>query len=243
MMKLVDEYSDKFFELKEYHILELNRLAVECLVENPGAYRQVPIEITKAKHEPPDYQEVPKLVGEMCDYVNKGWDKGAIHLAAYLLWRLNWIHPFEDGNGRTARAVSYIILCIHSRKRLPGKKAIPDRISEDKQPYYEALEASDEASNEGGVSIDAVEDYLQGLLVEQITDATADSSSSQQPLKSTRITSNNGKKKRAAISSINLSSDERETRIWGMRAVHFFGLSSAIIIAVGAIIAAIITKC
>jgi hypothetical protein len=28
-------------------------------------------------------------------------------LAAYGLWRLNWIHPFVEGNGRTARAVCY----------------------------------------------------------------------------------------------------------------------------------------
>ncbi len=33
-------------------------------------------------------------------------------LAAYALWRLNWIHPFIEGNGRTARAACYYLICM-----------------------------------------------------------------------------------------------------------------------------------
>ena len=47
---------------------------------------------------------VAELVEDMCDYVNENWEaKSAIHLAAYIMWRLNWIHPFADGNGRLSR--------------------------------------------------------------------------------------------------------------------------------------------
>jgi hypothetical protein len=42
-------------------------------------------------------------------------DATAIHLAAYLMWRLNWIHPFADGNGRTARMTSYVGAADHHR--------------------------------------------------------------------------------------------------------------------------------
>jgi Fic family protein len=49
----------------------------------------------------------------MCDYVNDQWSvRTALHLAAYVMWRLNWIHPFTDGNGRTSRISSYVILTI-----------------------------------------------------------------------------------------------------------------------------------
>src|ERR1700691_2453032 len=52
--------------------------------------------------------------------VNEHWEESnAIHLAAYILWKLNWIHPFADGNGRTARAVSYAVLCIKLDGLLP----------------------------------------------------------------------------------------------------------------------------
>jgi Fic family protein len=43
-----------------------------------------------------------------------------IHLAAYLMWRLNWIHPFADGNGRTSRIISYVVLSIRAGAILPG---------------------------------------------------------------------------------------------------------------------------
>ncbi|HET9282483.1 MAG TPA: Fic family protein [Candidatus Angelobacter sp.] len=53
--------------------------------------------------------------------------KSAIHLAAYVIWRLNWIHPFADGNGRTSRALSYLVLCTRLGERLPGTVTIPDQ--------------------------------------------------------------------------------------------------------------------
>jgi Fic family protein len=69
--------------------------------------------------------------------------KKPLHLASYVMWRLNWIHPFTDGNGRTSRAVSYLVLCIRLRALLPGKLTIPEQIEQDKTPYYRALEAAE----------------------------------------------------------------------------------------------------
>jgi Fic family protein len=83
----------------------------------------------------------------MCDYVNQNWGRSALHLAAYVLWRINWIHPFADGNGRTARAVSYILLSIKLDSLLPGTKTIPDQIAADKKPYYAALEPQTRRGN------------------------------------------------------------------------------------------------
>ena len=78
-------------------------------------------------------------VQTMCEYVNENWTgKSAAHLAAYVLWKMNWIHPFADGNGRTARAVSYVVLSIKLDGLLPGTPTIPEQIATDKRPYYEA---------------------------------------------------------------------------------------------------------
>jgi Fic family protein len=46
------------------------------------------------------------------DKLNAAADCSAIWRAAYALCRLNWIHPFAGGNGRTARAFSYLIICL-----------------------------------------------------------------------------------------------------------------------------------
>ena len=89
-------------------------------------------------------------------------------LAAYALWRLNWIHPFTDGNGRTSRALSYLIMCVRLGYRLPGPKSIPELLAENKQPYYDALERADEADRDGRLDLSAMEDLLAGLLAKQL---------------------------------------------------------------------------
>ena len=104
------------FQLTPKMVKELNRLAVQNIRRSAGQFRTVPVIITNTSHEPPPADEVARHVTDMCNYVNQHWRKtgedlqDAFHLAAYLMWRLNWIHPFRDGNGRTSRAVSYLVL-------------------------------------------------------------------------------------------------------------------------------------
>jgi len=154
-------------------LMELNRLAVEKIIANPGGYRQTPMEIGKSKHQPPRWEDVPKHVDEMCEYVQRNWHRSALHLAAYLLWRVNWIHPFSDGNGRTARAISYLVLCIRLRQRLPGDRTMPDFIADEKTPYYAGLEAADAADARGRVDVSTLERYLKKLLSQQVENAAS----------------------------------------------------------------------
>jgi fido (protein-threonine AMPylation protein) len=101
------------FSLRPGLILELQQIAVEGLVANPGQWRRTAVQIEKSAHQPPAAHLVENLVREMCDYVNDNrHTKTAFYLAAYVMWRHNWIHPFEDGNGRTSRVLSYIVLSL-----------------------------------------------------------------------------------------------------------------------------------
>ena len=106
-----------------------------------GHFRDQEVSIQNASgnivYRPPTLTEVPQLVGEMCDYVNANWGyKTPIHLSAYAMWRLNWIHPFLGGNGRTARAFSYVVLCVGLKLVLPAnQKTIPQLIEENREPY------------------------------------------------------------------------------------------------------------
>ncbi len=54
-----------------------------------------------------------------------------------------WIHPFAGGNGRTARALSYLVLCLDLRGVPPGLPQMPVTIAERHAEYYEALKAGD----------------------------------------------------------------------------------------------------
>ena len=158
------------FSLKPSLISSLNRLAIQGLSELPGIYRPGGTSITNSRHIPPNPEEVPRLMEDMCDYVNDNWDRDAWHLASYVMWRLNWIHPFEDGNGRTSRAISYIVLCLKLRQRLPGSKTIPEVISEEKQPYYDAIDKADAAASLGTVDVSAMEAVLKNALAIQLAD-------------------------------------------------------------------------
>jgi Fic family protein len=91
-------------------------------------------------------------------------------LAGYALWRLNWIHPFVEGNGRTARAACYYLISLKQNKILTGKRTVPERIREDRRPYYAALQAADRAWDEGHLDLSIMADYLETLLYGQLTE-------------------------------------------------------------------------
>jgi Fic family protein len=158
-------------------ISQLNRLAIQGIRRSAGSLRTIGVQILNTPHQPPPHEEVDKLLGEMCSYVNRNWRSrnddlaDALHIAAYLMWRLNWIHPFRDGNGRTSRAVSYLTLSVRIGHLLPGSPTIADLIVENRQPYYEALDEADAAWQRGIVSVGAMEALLQRLLKAQIESA------------------------------------------------------------------------
>ena len=148
---------------------ELQRLAINQIYTCAGTFRDGPVKISGVKHQPPEHTEVPHLVDEMCDYVARAWDsKPAIHIAAYLMWRINWIHPFFGGNGRTARATAYLLLCARIGFILPGEKTIPDLIVADRNPYYEALRRADQAWEEKSLDVSQMEQMMSSLLAAQL---------------------------------------------------------------------------
>ena len=81
---------------------------------------------------------------------------------------MNWIHPFFGGNGRTARAVSYLILSAKLEFVLPGSPTIPDLIVENRSPYFEALKAADSAWQQGKIDLTKMEDLMASLLARQL---------------------------------------------------------------------------
>jgi Fic family protein len=157
--------------LRPSDISALQRVLMERLSEYAGVYRPAKIKIGGSRHTPPPAEEVQGLVEDLCEYVNEHWNgKTPVHLAAYVLWRVNWIHPFTDGNGRTARVVSYLVLSAKSGQELPGDLTIPEQISRNKQPYYAALEAADRELRKGKIDVSALEELLNAHLANQLYD-------------------------------------------------------------------------
>ena len=173
---------ERTFKLRPSAIMGLNRLALDGLSSYAGIYRPAGIAIKGSKHMPPESYLVPELIEEMCDYVNTNWSRTPIHLASYVLWRLNWIHPFVDGNGRTTRVVSFVVLCVRLGYRLPGTNTVPDQISRDKNPYYQALELADAAyQNEKNIDVTTMEKLVGSLLANQLASVIRDAQTEQRP--------------------------------------------------------------
>lgn len=177
VLDLIDEVTrdGRPFRLRTSMILGLHRTALDGLSPYAGNFRPADVEIGQSKHKPPKVHLVAGLIEEMCDYVQDKFETStAIHLCAYVMWRLNWIHPFTDGNGRTSRALSYFILCAKTGYRLPGHNTMPEQIASDKQPYYEALEKADETFMKGELDLSALENLLESCLADQLLSAFKD---------------------------------------------------------------------
>jgi Fic family protein len=151
---------------------QLHSVVMHRLIDAPGQYRQGPVHITNSPHIPPVWVEVEGHMAGLCDYLCRNWEsRDLVHLAAFVLWRLNWIHPFPDGNGRTSRAAAYMVMQVKYGGILPSKNSIIQQIVEDRQPYYQALRDADDLAAETGDIDSAVrplEQLLSLMLKEQI---------------------------------------------------------------------------
>lgn len=123
-------------------IKALNHHAIACLHVHAGQYR--PCEFRVGDYEPPEHYRVPELMNEMINDLNRHWDSThPLVLGAYALWRLNWIHPFINGNGRTARALCYYIICLKLGGFLPSnQQPLPILIRANRMAYIGALQES-----------------------------------------------------------------------------------------------------
>lgn len=133
-------------ELRESHVLELQRIAVEGIYPCGGQYRDArfDLEISDSEHKPPPAAMVRFRVCELIDACNRK-DVSANVRMAYALWFFNWVHPFPGGNGRTARAIAYLILCMDMNRMVPGVPTMPKLIADDRDGYIDVLRAVDRA--------------------------------------------------------------------------------------------------
>lgn len=150
----------------------------------PGEYTQTQLVVGNYKTAPP--QDVPYLVERMCDWINRDYldlindpqtPKDQRFYLAFLAAALAhlyiaWIHPFGDGNGRTARNLQVAILSNCGVVPWVSTNLLSDFYNRTRSRYYRAL---DRASKAGEVA-EFVEYSARGyvdLLREQIEDVQA----------------------------------------------------------------------
>ncbi len=113
MQMIIDRKNSK---LTADFILEVQNMVSKGTLENEddeGRYRDnndvVVGNIYTTAHIPPNYKEIPELIEELCKFANDE-NENFIHpiLKGIILhFLIGYIHPFNDGNGRTARSIFY----------------------------------------------------------------------------------------------------------------------------------------
>lgn len=155
--------------IDKYTLWSLNHVATASICQFAGRFREEPIYV--GSHVPPHFRDVPDLMDRFVSFIHENWFLlTPTQLAAYGLWRLNWVHPFIEGNGRTARAICYYLLSVRSGRVLQGNKIVPERIRESRPEYVAALKAADHAWENGHYDLSAMEAYLARLLQEQLAE-------------------------------------------------------------------------
>lgn len=118
--------------LDEQIIKEVHARLMEN-IQTGGVYRNVEVRITGANHKPPPPSEMYWQMKEFCSALGFPQDMNAIELAAWTHAEFVRIHPFTDGNGRTARMIM--------NYQLMGAGFLPVSVAKEKRlEYFEALD-------------------------------------------------------------------------------------------------------
>ncbi|WP_274649042.1 Fic family protein [Paenibacillus humicola] len=155
----VQDIVDRKIELSEYVVKSIHQLVLRNIDdENAGRYRTVNVGISGSSHTPPHFTVVQEQMENLIDwYLEKKDRLHPVELAARLHFQFVYIHPFADGNGRTARLILNLILM--SRGFPP---AIVKAEDEARLHYYETLEEA--------IAIGRLEPFFQ-LIAECVEDS------------------------------------------------------------------------
>lgn len=150
-------------KISEDLIKAINFHAIVALYPDAGQYRSEPVYV--GSHYPPPSHEVAPLMREMVETINQHWDDWpSVELAAYALWRINYIHPFINGNGRAARAACYFIICVKIGAALPGTPILPELLRQGptRTEYVLALQMADDGN------LRPLTDLVERLITQQL---------------------------------------------------------------------------
>lgn len=141
------ELSKNETPITESYIKQIHKLIVgDDNTLSPGDYRNIGVIITGSEHKPPEPFEVPIKMMELVEWISENQNQNPIIVSAIAHHEFVKIHPFKDGNGRTARIILNLILM---------QKGYPIcNIRRDERPaYYNALSLADNGQYEPIIEI------------------------------------------------------------------------------------------
>ena len=173
---LVADYLDSESPVTEGLIREIHKRLVKGVRGNsaaPGEYRKIQNYVVNSKtgetiYTPPPVYEIQSMMQELVGYINKTSDVHPVFVSCIAQFQLVHIHPFLDGNGRTARLLS--TLCLY-RKGYDFKKlfTISEYYDRNRLDYYKAIQSV----RENDMDMTAWLEYFTRALSQQMEEIKA----------------------------------------------------------------------
>lgn len=150
--------------LSEKLLLKIHALMTDKTLDNPddsGRFRtndEIVVEngIThEIIHTPPTFKEIPEFIDSLCNFFNEEQSKVFIHpiiRGIIIHFMIAYMHPFVDGNGRTARALFYWYI-LHKGYWLTEYLSISRIIARSKKSYEKAFLYTEADQNDIGYFI------------------------------------------------------------------------------------------
>lgn len=151
-------------------LLQAHRMMMDGLIPDAGKYRSGAVGILKGQkvsHIAPPAKLVPKLMGELFEFLKAKSEISPLIQACVFHYELEFIHPFSDGNGRMGRLWQSLILSHYhgAFEYIPTESLVKARQSN----YYRALEISDKKGESTPFiefSLETIRDALEEFLIE-----------------------------------------------------------------------------
>lgn len=154
-------------EITEQLILEINAILLRGIRDDiAGRYRTKRVIV--GDYLPPEHYQVPPLMREFVAWLNypQPPELSPILYAGIAHYQLVGIHPFEDGNGRTTRVLTTLLLLRYGY-RVTSYFALESYYNRARKEYYAALSSVDQYRADGKPDLTRwLEYYLEGMFIE-----------------------------------------------------------------------------
>ena len=180
-IQYIVEHKDE--PLTEEGLLYIHRLMTEKTLDNPddaGRFRTndnvVVADMVEGDvvYTPPTFEDIPEFVSTLCDFFNNDNPRSFIHpiiKGIIVHFMLAYMHPFVDGNGRTARALFYWYM-LKENYKLTEYMSISRVIAKSKTSYEKSFRYTESDDNDMGyfvaynlraleISFQQLRDYIQ----------------------------------------------------------------------------------
>ena len=137
--EFLEGITNKSSTITEQTIKDIHRIILSGIDDQyAGRYRDVNVRILGAVKSPPRFEKVPERMEDFVKRINSNpGNINTVEMAAYIHYGIVGIHPFTDGNGRTARLLMNLFLMKHGYPVTMVLKV-------DRKRYYDCLRKADQ---------------------------------------------------------------------------------------------------